>query len=374
MKGGLSSAACCLIAVRFSMWKRNIQFPLDDYIAYCKRHQHEVDAYVSFDCIPGENGLMDHSQASIDRSAAKSYENHQIMKAEGLRPIPVFHQGETFNWLDRMLEDGETYIGISPYMKAHQSEIIKWMDRAFSRICDNKGRPLVGTHGFGVTACNLCIRYPWKSVDSTSWSVGGGYGSILVPQYIDGEADYTKPPLTLRLSARKEHSGSRGFDALPAAEQDVVRQHAANINVSMSELRNTFMGRWRFNVNYHLGLAAACNGRLFKNRTNGLFGSFAPKGKGSDPEPLKLYFATVVHTRHHNEFLNEYNITNRLLSYAFLRELPDNFLDLYRRTGLPEQKEKRVKKMSLRMLSSEAYRVRRASAIMARISRNVGQT
>lgn len=356
----------------FSMWKRNIEFPLDKYIEYCKAHAHEVDSYVSFDCIPGESGLMDHSQSSIAKSAAKSYDNHQIMKASGLRPTPVFHQGETFDWLDRMLEDGETLIGISPYMKAHQSEIIGWMDKCFSRITDNKGRPLVKTHGFGVTACNLCTRYPWFSTDSTSWSVGGGYGSILVPHYVNGVPDYARSPQTLRLSARKTDQ-SNGFDGLSAAQQDVVLQHAANIGVSMSELRNSFLGRWKMNVEYHLGMARACDGRLFQsqNRVKSLFGSFAPNGKGYNPEPLKLYFATVLHTKHHNEFLNQYNIKNRLLSYAFLRDLPDNFLETYLRTGLPEQKEPRPKKMSLKMIKSEQFRVKRTDAMRERLARSI---
>lgn len=354
----------------FSNWKRGIDLPLSDYIAYCRANEHLADAYVNMDCIPGENGLMDHSQSSIEKSAAKSYDNLQEMKAAGLRPIPVFHQGERFAWLDKMLEDGEVYVGVSPYMRSHQNEIISWMDKCFSRICDSKGRPLIGTHGFGVTACNLCMRYPWRSVDSTSWSVGGGYGSILVPNYLDSKPDYSRPPLALRISARKQDQ-SRGFDGLSEAQQDVVRQAAADAGVSMSSLRNTFLGRWQFNVKYHLGMAAACDGRLFKNRVNGMFGSFAPKGKGYEPKPLKLYLATVLHTKHHNQFLNDHNITNRLLSYAFLRELPDDFLQKYRMTGMPEFNEPRPRKMSVKMLSSEAYRVRRVGAIKERLARTV---
>lgn len=353
----------------FSAWKRNLNLPLKEYIDYCKRHKDESAMYVNMDCIPGENGLMDHSQSSIEKSAAKSYGNLQIMKSEGLRPVPVFHQGETFNWLDKMLEDGETYIGISPYMKSHQSEIIKWMDKCFSRICDSKGRPLIGTHGFGVTACNLCIRYPWRSVDSTSWSVGGGYGSILIPHYVNGVPDYLRPPQTLKLSARKQDQ-SNGFDGLSTAQQDVVREHASNVGVSISELRNTFLGRWKINVNYHTGLARACDGRLFNNRARSLFGSFAPKGIGYAPKPLVMYFATVF-TDGHNKFLNEMNITNRLLSYALLREHDDNLLSIYRETGGHVLKAPRPRRMTLRMLSSEAYRVKRAQSAIARIARTV---
>jgi hypothetical protein len=354
----------------FSAWKRGIDLPLKDYIAYCKDHEKVVDAYVNMDCIPGENGLMDHSQSSIEKSAAKSYENLQVMKAAGLRPIPVFHQGETFNWLDKMLEDGETYVGISPYMKSHQNEIIRWMDKAFSRITDNKGKPLIKTHGFGVTACNLCTRYPWYSTDSTSWSVGGGYGSILVPRYVGDTPDYSRSPQTLKLSARKQDQSS-GFDGLSEAQQEMVRKAAADAGVSMGALRNTFLGRWQFNVKYHLGMAAACKGNLFKNRSHSMFGSFAPDGEGYDPQPLRLYFATVF-TEGHNKFLNEYNIKNRLLSYALLREMPEGLLRYYIKTGTHEEgKKSRPKKMSIKSLSSESYRVRRSQAALAKLERTV---
>lgn len=356
----------------FSAWRRGSEISLKAYTDYCKRHKDEVDAYVNLDCIPGENGLMDHSQSSIEKSAAKSYDSLQYMKSQGLSPIPVFHQGERFEWLDTMMKDGETYIGISPYMKAHQNEIIAWMDKCFTRITDSAGKPLIKTHGFGVTACNLCMRYPWFSVDSTSWSVGGGYGSILVPHYRDGKPDYSRTPITLRISARKQDQ-SGGFDGLSPAQQDAVRQAVADAGISMAELRNTFIGRWKFNVRYHTGMAEACNGRLFKNRIKTLFNNVESDRKSYDPQPMKMYFATVLHTSHHNIFLNEHNIKNRLLSYAFLKDLPDHYLKVYRETGLPEQKDtpSRSRKMSLRTLNSEAYRVRRSQAVIARINRTI---
>lgn len=356
----------------FSAWRRGSEIPLGNYIAYCKRHKHEVDAYVNLDCIPGENGKMDHSQSAIEKSAAKSYETLQIMKAEGLHPIPVFHQGERFEWLDKMLDDGEPYVGISPYLRSHQNEIIEWMDKCFTRITDSKGRPYIKTHGFGVTAPVLCRRYPFFSVDSTSWSVGGGYGSILVPHDGgDGTPDYTRTALTTRISARKIDQ-SRGFDGLSAAHQDYIRKIAEGYGITMSELRNTFIGRWKFNIQYHRGMAETCDGRLFRNRVGGMFSNAVGGSRvGYQPEPLRMFFATVLHTRHHNVFLNEQKIRNRLLSYAFLKDLPDDFLGEYLRTGLPPQTQlrPRPRKTTLKVMKSESYRVKRAQAALERAAR-----
>lgn len=354
----------------FSFWRRDIDIPISEYIEYCKRHAHEVDAYVCLDTIPGKNGKMDHSQASIEISAAKSYDNLQAMKSEGLSPIPVFHQGERFEWLDKMLEDGETYIGISPYLRSHQSEIISWMDKCYSRITDSKGRPLVKTHGFGVTASVLCHRFPFYSVDSTSWSVGGGYGQILMPHYKDDKPDYSKPPQMLKISARKTDQ-SNGFDGLSQAQQDRVIQHADRLEISMGELRNAFMGRWRFNVDYYINMAKSCDGRLFENKVRSMFGASSSAKQGYQPEPLKMYFATVIHTNHHNQFLNAFGIKNRLLSYAFLKDERSDFLADYIKTGLPDITKPKPRKASLKSLKSEAYRVRRSYSVMEKLARNV---
>lgn len=291
------------------------------------------------------------------------------MKESGLSPIPVFHQGERFEWLDKMLEDGESYVGISPYLRSHQSEIVAWMDKCYSRITDSKGRPLVKTHGFGVTSSLICHRYPFYSVDSTSWSVGGGYGQILMPKYRGDKPDYSQSPQMYKISARKTDQSS-GFDGLSQAQQDRVIHHATHLRISMGELRNAFTGRWKFNVDFYKNMAASCDGRLFKNKLRSMFDKSFSDREGYEPEPLRMYFATVIHTNHHNQFLNAQGIRNRLLSFAFLKDEPDDFLAYYLKTGLPEESKKlRPKKASKKMLSSEVYRVVRAQAALAKLAR-----
>jgi hypothetical protein len=357
----------------FSAWKQNKPIPVDEYAKYCHAHKHHVDAYVNMDVIPGENGRMDRSQSTIEKSAAKSHENLLQMKALGLSPVPVFHQGEQFEWLERMLDEGEPYIGISPYLRSHQNEIISWLDRCFSIVTDSNGRPLVKTHGFGVTACNLVVRYPWFSVDSTSWSVGGAYGICYIPQRDrHGKADFTRPQLSVHLTARTAEelsSVKRGFDNLGEAEQEVVRQAVAEAGVKLSEVRNNFLGRWRLNMRYFSGMAAACTGPLFTNKAPSLLNTYKSNRKGYDPKPVRLYFASVPFTMVHNKFLNSVNEHNRLLSYAHLRELPPEFLDFYLEHGLPHFPRTRHKKANLKLWTNEAYRVARKMALLERIER-----
>ena len=89
------------------------------------------------------------------------------MKEAGLHPIPVFHQGENWLWLEKMLKDGETYIGLSTGGQHRQPRpsIYRWLDQCFSRLCDAQGRPLVRIHGFGITSRLLLLRYPCTTVE-----------------------------------------------------------------------------------------------------------------------------------------------------------------------------------------------------------------
>jgi hypothetical protein len=139
----------------------------------------------------------------------------------------------------------------------------------------------------------------------------------------------------------------------------------------MMELRNTFTGRWKFNVRYHLGMAEACSGHLFKHKVKSLFDTVPTHGReGYMPDPMRMYFATVLHTLHHNVFLTDNNIKNRLLSYAFLREMPDDFIQEYTRTGLvPQPESKKAKRISRKTYDSEPYRVRRVQSTLRRAIR-----
>jgi hypothetical protein len=50
------------------------------------------------------------------------------MKDAGLKPLPVFHHGEHFSWLERMLADGESYIGISTAKNLPDLVQRRWLD------------------------------------------------------------------------------------------------------------------------------------------------------------------------------------------------------------------------------------------------------
>ena len=180
----------------YAAWRRGETINIYDYIEYIKRYQDHIEHCVNLDIIPGAHKTYP-TPDEVEDSAKRSYEHQQIMKAHGLNPIPVFHQGESFSWLRRYMDDGEPYIGISPLLdiqgwKGADPDV--WLDQAFDFVTDEKGYPLVKTHGFGLNSLKYLKRYPWYSVDATSWAQMGNFGRILVPSYRDGKPDYLGTP------------------------------------------------------------------------------------------------------------------------------------------------------------------------------------
>src|ERR1700678_1129246 len=96
----------------YGAWRRGKTIDLDTYCDFIEENKNFVTSYVCLDTIPGSFGKMDKGQREIEVSAQLSFENQLKMRKRGLSPIPVFHQGEQFHWLKKMLDNGEPYIGI----------------------------------------------------------------------------------------------------------------------------------------------------------------------------------------------------------------------------------------------------------------------
>ena len=304
----------------FSAWRLGDAIDLDAYIKYIKRNGHLFYSYVSLDVIPGANGRMDRSTESISRSAEASRRNHQIMRDAGLSPIPVFHQGEEWRWLERMIDDGEPYIGVSPYLRSNIGDLIKWLDQCFTRLTDSRGRPVAKTHGFGATGHTVITRYPWHTVDSTSWAIAPGYGLIKVPVMgDDGRFDYSSPAMQVCVTDARppEDVGTRHIDVLAPAEVDHVAAFLAELDLTPTDVRTSLDCRRAAYIGYLQGLEASAGARVFRHR-RAAFG-LAPR-QGRAEFDFSLVFASLPRTAPQNNTLNKCGASCRLLSYYELRE------------------------------------------------------
>jgi hypothetical protein len=323
----------------FSAWNRGQEIKLKEYIAYLKDHKEWLYSYVNLDQIPGEFGRTP-TQADVAQSARVGYDNFQKMKAEGLDPIPVFHQGEDIRWLERMINDGDKYIGLATRKDVWAIDQRRWLDKIFSIITNAKGEPLVKTHGFGITRPGFLFRYPWFSTDSTTWSLTPGYGQILVPRYKNGKPDYLHTPQKVIMSGIQPsvHAQTKNqFEALGPATQDHILQFLDEVcGLTIEQVRYQTNTRRTAMLIYYVALCKALHHVTFHDRTSGGLNRDGFKHNlKAPPKPwnLQIFFATALN-RSWNKLMLDTNANTRLLSYYEMREKSTECLQQYVENGV----------------------------------------
>lgn len=161
-------------------------------------------------------------------------------EACGLAPMPVFHFGSDLKWLYMLLEKGYQYIGIGGLFPEKPKALIPFLDHFWADVlCDKDGMPKVKVHGFAVTAPVLVTRYPWWSVDSTSWCKNGIYGAIYVPRCDDeGKLIYNVPPHNIFVSNKsgaKDDIHSDHIDHLAPVDRDCIISYLKDNGVAIGK-------------------------------------------------------------------------------------------------------------------------------------------
>ena len=160
----------------------------DAYIAFIKKYIDVIDVYANLDIV---------------NNAEHTWENQQYMEAHGLKPIPVFHLGCDTKWLRMYLEKGYEYIAMGGMVPNPPSVLIPALDNLWSEYFTNRnGLAIIKVHGFAITSAKMVTRYPWYSVDSTSWVKFGKYGIVCVPVKRKGKYDYTRSAHNIVVSNR----------------------------------------------------------------------------------------------------------------------------------------------------------------------------
>lgn len=309
----------------FSAWSSGITINIDDYIAYLKENMPSFYSAVCLDTIPGESGSMARvTQRMLEESANKSFENYLKMRKAGLDVIPVFHQGEDFAHLERLVDERVPYIGISPYMRAKPDSMMAWFDECFTRITDKDGVPLVKTHGFGVTSNRATRRYPWFTLDSTSWIMQAAYGSVYLP-VIDGNKErFDLPPIAFSATDRdKVSDASKALHMLGPYSKKMVEQYLAKLHLDIHSVRISQFARSDVNLAYFMGVQATLGVKPFEYRRRGHKARHISTAVVPFEFSPEYFFATTMRSTWQVAALNRRGIRNRLI----------NFFDVGGRTG-----------------------------------------
>lgn len=225
----------------FTAWTQETAINLDAYIRFVLKHEPFLSVIANLDVIPGKPGFKNLTAKQITKSASEGWKNWQKMIDAGIpaeKLLHIFHQNEEFQWLQKMVDEPlMTYIGLSPANDRSSSEKARWLDECMNYVTDTEGNPLIKFHGFGVTSHKLLWRYPWYSVDSTSWVITGRMGSIFVPRYQKHKWNYQTPPWKIVVSDRSPSKKvvGRHFSTLSEIEREIVQHYLKERGYDMGE-------------------------------------------------------------------------------------------------------------------------------------------
>jgi hypothetical protein len=181
-----------------------------NYIDFIKEHNDCLPIYANFDVI---------------NNAEETLKNQLEMERQGLHPIPVFHFGTDLKYLQNYLDKGYSYIALGGMVPNAPSVLQDALDNIWkSFFLDANNYPKVKVHGFAMTSFQLMFRYPWYSVDSSSWALTGAFGSIIVPKLVNLKPNYLVAPLKIKISNRapKFTEEAVHFDTMSPMEQKAL--------------------------------------------------------------------------------------------------------------------------------------------------------
>jgi hypothetical protein len=228
---------------------------LDAYVKYIKRNEGLVRRDSS-------GALLAAGLDSIG-NAEETWDNQRAMEdALGEPPIPCYHFGDPEE-LAEVCASGYKYIALGGMVGGSTPRLERWLDRIWGRyLVDSDGNPRTRVHGFGLTSLRLMERYPWASVDSSSWVQTSSFGGILIPEIGVVQMSHESP-------SRKV--AGQHYTSMTPLERERVEHAVTRRGYCMDRMQRYFMTRRVFNLQAYWEMREAVSGGSFKPERQELF-------------------------------------------------------------------------------------------------------
>lgn len=166
--------SACLKAYEFG---QDLFLDSGAFTAFTKGVDISVDAFAAFIHKTNKIWTCISNLDDTSKNEQKSYDNQKALESLGCKIQPVFHTHEDPKWLAKYLDEGHDYIFIGGMVPETTNWLRYWLDELWHTYLTNPdGTARIKVHGFGLTDQQLMFRYPWFSVDSTSWLFTGSFG------------------------------------------------------------------------------------------------------------------------------------------------------------------------------------------------------
>jgi hypothetical protein len=202
----------------YSAMKQGKQVDLDAYIEFVKNHKEGLTIFAALDVIGGD--------------PEDTLKNCLYMEEHGVHPVPVYHGGEDWKYLDYYAERYD-YIALGGIagLVVNKNNIKNLMDHIFHKYPNHK------FHAFGITILDILREFPFYSADSTSWLMSGAMGSIMTPYgnvYVSSKG--TKDP---------SH-----YDYKSPAEKKVILDYIESRGMTLEQVQTDYNYRLLLNAQH----------------------------------------------------------------------------------------------------------------------------
>lgn len=218
-------------------------------------------------------GTKDHWDlvAALDviGDAEASWANFEFFRQEGVLTMPCFHYGEPWDFLEKMVAEAP-YIAIGGVAQLGSGPALnEWLDAVWDGyLTHSDGTSKVPVHGFAITG-RAMLRYPWASVDSTSWLQSAVRGTVAI-DLPDGRGGIRDLKLSFSDRSPKQEEFGNHFTTIPLDLQAVVEKRLGELGYTVEALAADY--RWRQHAN--IGFYRRCESRAvttFVRHQPGLF-------------------------------------------------------------------------------------------------------
>lgn len=218
----------------FSSFSLGVDVSIEAYAEFVKGHQDIIEMASVLDAIGDPVG---------------TYNNQNTLERLGAEVLPCFHYGEPLDLCEYYVNN-YPYITIGGMVPIPNRKLEGWLDEIWDKVLTDKdGLARIKVHGFGLTARDLMLKYPWYSVDSSSWVQVGANGGIVLPEFPQPIAISDRSP------KRKDFMGH--YATFPASTKTKIDQTLAHYGTTAEEVATDYRARWSLNAHsyYRLGVA-----------------------------------------------------------------------------------------------------------------------
>ena len=225
----------------FSAFTKGISVDLKTYCRYIKANDDIIEQVDGILCASVLDGIGD---------PQKTFDNQLAMEREGVKPLPCFHYGEDERYLEWYVAHYD-YITLGGMVPISTSQLHHWLDRLWSKyLTDGSGRPRLRVHGFGLTTPELMRKYPWFSVDSSSWIRLGFSGNLLMR---DGRA------IAISAHSPNRKVANQHLSTLPAELRKAVEASLLSYGIDLGRAATIPYSRWAFNAGMFTIIGEDCS-------------------------------------------------------------------------------------------------------------------